>query len=243
MKWIWLAPLMLLGLLLAVVTVILLLRIGVSLRYDGHSVQIRARAGFLRILVYPRPDKKPGKRRRKKSPPDTDTETEPVKQADAAGDPAASPKAHVKAEEDTKQGAVKLKVLSSKSKAAKPKTTLSVELICAYARFALHAGGRVLRGLRVDMLRLYAGIGGRDASSVALSYGGAAAAVSSLLPLMESVLRIKKKDIFVEALFDRDTAEVTGEIVITAVVGRLALIALSIYREYLKLNDKKAVGK
>lgn len=243
MKWIWLAPLMLLGLLLAVVTVILLLRIGVSIQYDGHAVQIRARAGFLRILVYPRPDKKPRRRRKKKSTPDTNTETEPVKQTEATGDPEAPPKAHVKAEDDTKQGAVKRKALSPKNKAAEPKTTLSVELICAYARFALHAGGRVLRGLRVDMLRLYAGIGGRDASAVALSYGGAAAAVSSLLPLMESVLRIKKKDIFVEALFDRDTAEVTGEIEITAVVGRLALIALSIYREYLKLNDKKAVGK
>lgn len=244
MKWIWLAPLMLLALLLAVVAVILLLRVGVSVRYDGHSVQVRVRAGFVRILVYPRPKKKPGLRNRKKLAHDPDTQTEQAKPDEAAADvSAAMSKPDIKTEKNSKQVAVKLKTLSQKSKLAKPDSRLSVEMICAYARFALHVGGRVMHGLRVDMLRLYAGIGGRDASAVALSYGGAAAAVSSLLPMMESVLRIKKKDIFVEALFDRDTSKLTGEIEITAVVGRLGLIALSIYREYLKLNDKKAVEK
>lgn len=243
MKWIWLAPLLLLGLLLAVVAVILLLRIGVSARYDGHSVQIRARAGFARILVYPRLKKKPGRRHRKNAAPDLDAQPEReklIEVATEASEPITKPKKH---EEPLKQSAVKLKGLSHKSKVANPNAKLSVEMICAYARFALHTGGRMLRGLRVDILRLYVGVGGRDARAVAISYGGAAAAVSSLLPMMESVLRIKKKDIFVEALFDRDTTELTGEIEITAVVGRLALIALSIYREYLKLNNKKAVEK
>lgn len=244
MKWIWLAPLLLIGLLLALLTVLLLLRVGIVVQYDEVALRIRVRAGLIRFTVFPRPHKKRKRRKKQKEAGDTPAESLMPEAEDMplqSTEEAEQDNVPIQSEKPVISKTVKQKNFSEKMKNKTEKQKISVHQICEYARFGVQAGGRMMRGLRVDKLCFYAGIGGGDARMVALSYGAAAAAVSSVLPLLESVLRIRKKDIFVEACFDQPVSQLKAELEVTAVVGRVLLIALSLYREYLKLIQKKAV--
>ncbi len=226
MKWIFLAPLILLGVLLALVCIVLLLRVGVRLVYRDGQPGIWVKVSIFSIRVFPHKPRRKKKRRKENG------------QAAGRGAPPQQAKTHSPdAETQRPEPAKTTKETPRQDKAEKPGP--SVETLCAYARFAMDAGGRVMRGLRVDKLWLRADIGTPDAAKTALAYGGASAAVANLWPLAESILDIRKKDIFLNACFEKETSTIEGEIVITALVGRMALIGLRILKQYSKL--KKAV--
>ena len=82
-----------------------------------------------------------------------------------------------------------------KADKSKAKNKLTVDALCQYAKLGLSACGALIRGLRVDLLRLYAVIHSEDAAQTAIQYGAACAAVTGILPVLDSTLRIKKKDI------------------------------------------------
>ena len=118
---------------------------------------------------------------------------------------------------------------------------IDLETICAYVRFGFDAAGRLMQGLRVDKLWVKADIAADDAAKTALAYGGACAAVSNLLPLLDRALDLRRRDFTVNACFDKNRTELEGEVIITAMIGRMALIGLRIWTEFGKL--KKAVSK
>lgn len=231
MKWIFLAPLILLGILLALFCIVLLLRVGVRLVYRDGQPGVWIKAAVFSIRVFPRKPRRKKKRRKKNGPADGHIASPEKVKARPPGAETQRTKSPEKAKSDPQQDGRKDK------KEEKP--GLSVETLCAYARFAMDAGGRVMRGLRVDKLWLRADIGTPDAAKTALAYGSAAAAVSNLWPLAESVLDIRKKDIFLNACFEKERSTIEGEVVITALVGRMVLIGLGILKQYSKL--KKAV--
>lgn len=229
MKWILLAPLLLLGVLLGVFLLAMLLRAGVGAAYRGGELRVWIKIWWLRIHVFPRRKKKRrrSKQRGRRKKTSKRAKSPPKKQAPLPDTPKPAENWHHPADHPPDRGAVQ------------DEAGLSVEAVCAYARFFVDSAKRMLRGLRVDKLWLRADIGTPDAAQTAIAYGSAAAAVSNLWPLLDHLLDIRKKDIWLNACFDSKKTTIEGEVVITAMVGRMALIGLRVFREYTK--TKKAV--
>lgn len=226
MKWILLAPLMLLGTLLALGLLVMLLRVGAGASYRNGQPRIWVKIWFVNIQLYPR-----RKRRKRKK-------DKRGKQKVAKSKKAQRPNAGI--QEDSQPGLGRQQPSPQKQvKPAAGRQGPTVEEICTYMRFGIDAGGQLLRGLRIDKLYLRADIGTPDAAQTALAYGGASAAVSNLWPLMENLFTIRKKDIFLNACFEQEQTAIEGEIVMTAMVGRMAIIGLRIFRQFTKM--KKAV--
>lgn len=122
-------------------------------------------------------------------------------------------------------------------KEKKPGSKLTLEALCRYARLGLRALGALVRGLRVDLLRCYAVIHEEDAAQTAVNYGTACAAVTGILPVLESVLRIKEKDIQVDVDF-RGEGRLLLDLRITAAVGRLLAIGLVYVFKFILLQRK-----
>ncbi len=221
MKWLVLAPLILLGILAFLLLAALLLRVGVCALYRGGQPEVWAKAAFVNIRLFPR---KP-RRAKKKGGARAQKSAQPPAAAAGRG-------AKQRAEPSPKDA-------PGSAGASPPAQPLSVERLCAYAKLFVDAGGRLARGLRVDKLWLRADIGTPDAAKTAMAYGGAAAAVSALWPLLERRLDIRKKDIYLNACFDKEQTDIEGEVILTAMVWRVVIIVLRFLKQYKKL--KKAV--
>ena len=108
---------------------------------------------------------------------------------------------------------------------------------------ALSFLGSLRRKLRVKRLELDLTLAADDPCDLAVSYGKAWAAVGNLMPLLERMFVIKKRNVQVHCDFLADTTRVFLRLDITVTVGRaLGLVAkygVLALREYLKL--KKAV--
>lgn len=230
MKWILLAPLMLIGTLLALGLLVMLLRVGAGASYRNGQPSVWVKIWFVNIQLYPR-----RKRRKRKK-------DKRGKQKVAKSKKAQRPNARVQESSQSVSGRHQPSPQKQAKPAAQPaagRQGPAVEEICTYMRFGIDAGGQLLRGLCIDKLYLRADIGTPDAAKTALAYGGASAAVSNLWPLMESLFTIRKRDIFLNACFEQEQTTIEGEIVITAMVGRMAIIGLRIFRQFTKM--KKAV--
>ena len=123
----------------------------------------------------------------------------------------------------------------SAPKAEKPKPT--VHALCQYAKLGLSAFGALIRGLRVDLLRLYAVIHSEDAAQTAIQYGAACAAVTGILPVLDSTLRIQKKDIQIDAGF-QGQGSLLLDLQITAAIGRLLAIGFVYVWKFILLQRK-----
>ena len=123
----------------------------------------------------------------------------------------------------------------SAPKAEKPKPT--VHALCQYAKLGLSALGALIRGLRVDRLRLYAVIHSEDAAQTAIQYGAACAAVTGILPVLDSTLRIQKKDIQIDAGF-QGQGSLLLDLQITAAIGRLLAIGFVYVWKFILLQRK-----
>ena len=232
MKWLLIVPAIVLGALLALFVLVMLLRVGVRVLYSNQALQVWVQAGPARFRVFPLKKKQAGKSKKPKSrkKPDKSGRKAPDDRRERA--PSAP---------DKQQPPSPAPGQESKPPSPDGGPGVDVQTVCAYVRFGLDAAGRVARGLRVDKLRLKADIAAGDAAKTALAYGGACAAVSNLLPLVESTLDVRKRDLSVNACFEKNKTEVEGEIIVTTMVGRMALIGLRILIEFGKL--KKAVSK
>ena len=123
----------------------------------------------------------------------------------------------------------------SAPKSEKPKPT--VHALCQYAKLGLSAFGALIRGLRVDLLRLYAVIHSEDAAQTAIQYGAACAAVTGILPVLDSTLRIQKKDIQIDAGF-QGQGSLLLDLQITAAIGRLLAIGFVYVWKFILLQRK-----
>jgi len=87
---------------------------------------------------------------------------------------------------------------------------------------------------------------GGDPCDLAVNYGRAWAAVGNLLPRLERVLIIKKRDIQIECDFTADSTLVTARLDLTITLGRLfAMVAVNGFRalkEFLKIKKKRKGG-
>ncbi len=235
MKWLLFGILGLLG----IVLVFLIVPVGAILIYDNGNPSAFVRVFGIRFKLYP---PRPKKIKKAKAPKE-DKGGAPAKAPGAAKDtsetqraekPPASPESKKSASADKKSKKGKPSVLDSF------KGKLSVEDISKYLRFALDSAKRVLNGIWMPIFELRAVIGLEDAANTALAYGGAWAAVSTLLPPLEECFHIRRKEIDINASFEGQES-LFVKLEVNAILLRLLIAGIIIYRAFKKLIDNKAV--
>ncbi len=102
------------------------------------------------------------------------------------------------------------------------------------------------RKLRVNHLEMKLILAGSDPSDLAENYGKAWAALGNMMPLLENVFVIKKRDLEVECDFLADSTLITARLDITITVGRvlslLIVQGIPALKEFLKLMKKRKGG-
>lgn len=106
--------------------------------------------------------------------------------------------------------------------------------------------GEFRRKLRLDNLELKLILGGGDPDDLAVNYGKAWAAVGNLMPQLERIFVIRKRDIEVECDFMADQTLVIARVQVTITIGRLLAVLVRYgirgVREYLKIMNKRKGG-
>ena len=106
--------------------------------------------------------------------------------------------------------------------------------------------GEFRRKLRLDNLELKLILGGGDPDDLAVNYGKAWAAVGNLMPQLERVFVIRKRNIEVECDFMAEQTLLIARVRVTITIGRLlaTLVRYGIrgMREYLKITNKRKGG-
>lgn len=106
--------------------------------------------------------------------------------------------------------------------------------------------GEFRRKLVIERLEMKLTLAGDDPCDLACNYGRAWAALGNLLPLLERVFRIKKRNLWVACDFCAEQTTVFAHLDVVISVGRLLWIvvvyAIRILREYLKLKNLRKGG-
>lgn len=106
--------------------------------------------------------------------------------------------------------------------------------------------GSFRRKLRVKRLELNYVMAGGDPCDLALNYGKAWTAVGNIMPLLERIFVIKKRNIQVQCDFAEVAARISARLEITITIGRVVGIAVKYgvkaLREFLKIKNKNKGG-
>ena len=113
-------------------------------------------------------------------------------------------------------------------------------------KVALNFLGAFRRKLRVNRLELKLILAEGDPCDLAVNYGRAWAAVGNLMPRLERLFVIKKRDVEVECDFTASETLVIARLYLTVTLGRLLGLAI-VYviralKEFLKLQKKRKGG-
>ena len=215
---------------LGVVVLLAVLPLGVSVRYNSEGPLVRVILGPVKITVFPLPKKKKKDKKSKKKP-QTEQTTE---QAEAKAPPP---------EPDPQNPAPPPKPKEPKAKGEKGGSLLDfLPLVKLVFRFL----GDFRRKLRVNVLELKLIMAGGDPAKLAINYGKAWAAVGNLLPQLERIFVIKKRDIEVECDFTASETLVIARLDLTITLGRLLALVFSYAVRaliaYLKIQKKRKGG-
>lgn len=207
---------------LGILTLLAILPLGVSVKYDEDGAVVKLIAGPVKITLFPREkkDKKPNKEKPKDEQPKQEQQTSPEKQAQPAKQP------------EEKQPA--------------PKKGGSIKDFLPLVRIALDMLDAFRRRLRVNMLELKIVMAADDPCDLAVNYGRAWAAVGNLMPRLERVFVIKKRNIEVECDFETTETLVTARLDLTITLGRI-LATVVVYGvkalvEFFKIKNKRKGG-
>ena len=211
---------------LGIVVLLAILPLGASVKYDADGPLVKLIAGPVKITLFPRP-KKPKKEKKPKEPKKTPEKKE--KPAPAA------PK------EPAKEQPAATPEKPEKKKSGGPVTDFLPLL-----KVALDLLNDFRRKLRVNRLEVKLVMAGGDPCDLAMNYGKAWAAIGNLMPRLEKVLVIKKRDIDVECDFTASQTTVYARLDLTITLGRILAIAV-VYGvraivEFLKIKNKRKGG-
>ena len=205
---------------LGILVLLAILPLGASVQYDADGPLVKLIAGPVRIKLFPR-SKKPKKEKK-------------PKEAKAEQKPAAKKKSTRKKTEETKAE-------PEKKKSGGPVTDFLPLL-----KVALDLLNDFRRKLRVNRLEAKVVMAGGDPCDLAINYGRAWTAIGNLMPRLEEVLVIKKRDIDVECDFTASETTVYVRLDLTITLGRILAIAV-VYGfravvELIKINNKRKGG-
>ena len=200
----------------AVLLALAILPLGIHVRYNEAGFLLRVIAGPLKITVFPR-KKKPKKQKAKQKKQNAEKSPEST---DSGDNPPQPPKPLPEPKE--KGGSL----------------TRFLPLI----RLGLKFLGDFRRKLRVDNLCLRLILAGDDPCDLAVNYGRVWAAASNLLPQLERLFVIKKRNIQVECDFTAEEISVIAHMDITITLGRLLTLAviygIRVLFEFLSMKRK-----
>ena len=214
---------------LGVLLLLGILPLGASVKYDADGPLVKVIAGPIRITVFPR-DKKPKKEKKKteQAPEKTEpVEEKPQKAAESAPKKEKTAKSAPKEEPEKKSGGPITDFL--------PLLKVALDLLNDFRR-----------KLRVNRLEVKLVMAGGDPCDLAMNYGKAWTAIGNLLPRLEKVLVIKKRDIDVACDFIASKTTIYARLDLTITLGRILAIAV-IYGfravvEFIKIKNKRKGG-
>ena len=206
-----------------------ILPLGVSVKYDEDGAVVKVIAGPVKITLFPRPKKDKKEKKQKK------TDTEPPKEPEKQADPA-------KTEQPVKEPSSKAEKKEKPAKKSGGPITDFLPLV----QIALDMLGAFRRRLRLNLLELKLIMAADDPCDLAVNYGRAWAAVGNLMPRLERVFVIKKRNIEVECDFESSQTIVIARLDLTITLGRIIATAV-VYGvkaliEFLKIKNKRKGG-
>lgn len=205
---------------LAVLVLLASLPLGVSVKYDSGGPLVRLLAGPGKLTLYPRPKKKP---KPEKKAPEKPAKPEKPKQEEP------------KPPQPPKEEAPKPKEKGGRALDFLPLVKTALDLL-----------GDFRRKLRVKNLELKLILAGNDPCDLAVNYGRANVAMGNLLPQLERLFVIKKRDIQVECDFTASETLVIARLDVTITLGRLLSLGvwygLRALKEFLTIKKKRKGG-
>lgn len=211
---------------LGVIFFLAVLPLGVSVKYDSGGLLVKVSLGPVRLTVYPRPQKEKKEKKKKEKEP-TPEQVQQTKEEAELPKPPQPPKQENTRKEDQEKGGSLLDFL--------PLVKVALDLL-----------GDLRRKLRVKRLDLKLIMAGGDPCDLAVNYGRAWAAVGNLMPQLERLFVIKKRDVEVECDFTASETLVIARVDLTITLGRTLVLA-AVYgfravKEYLNLQKKRKGG-
>ncbi len=208
---------------LGVLTLLAILPLGVSVKYNVEGPLVRLILGPVKLTVVPGKKKQKADKKEDKPKGKPKKEKEP-KPKQIGADKPAQPE---KQEEKKEQGGSLLDFLP---------------LVKELFRFL----GDFRRKLRLDVLELKLIMAADDPCDLAVNYGRAWAAVGNLLPKLEQWFVIKKRDIEVECDFTAEETKVIARLDLTITLGRLVAavcrFGFRVLKEFIKIYNKRKGG-
>ena len=205
---------------LSIFFLLAILPLGVSVRYNSEGALVRILAGPLKITVFPLPKKEKKEKKKPEKKKETPSEEESLPQ------PPQPPKQE-KSKKDKEKGGSLLDFL--------PLVKLALDLI-----------GDFGRKLRLNVLELKLILAADDPCDLAVNYGRAWAAVGNLVPMLERIFVIKKRNVEVECDFTASESLVIARLDITITLGRLLALAvvygIRAVKEFLTIQKKRKGG-
>ena len=184
----------------AILLALAVLPLGVRIRYNDAGFVLKVIAGPLKITVFPR-KKKPKKQK----------DRQRKQKAAGTAEPAAS-------EEKPPQ--------PPKIQPEKKEKGGSLTKFLPLVKLGLKFLGDFRRKLRLDNLYLRLILAGDDPCDLAVNYGRIWAAVGNLMPQLERLFVIKKRDIQVECDFTAAETTVVAHLDISITLGRLLALVI-----------------
>lgn len=244
--------LLILGGLLAFVILLLLLVLflpaSVRLCLRGEDFSCRIGLGPISFQIWPLKQKKPRKQKKKQREHKEEKRAPDPPQAEKTAPQA--PKAEAAPQkEPTAQKKPPSKNRASKNPLKKGLQGISFSDITLaqwmdYLHLAVEAMGRICRAIVIRRFKVHFTIATEDAAKTAMLFGASAAAVNLTLPWVEERIRIKKKDVFVQAAFDQTKPYIEADILVTAILFKFLIAGLRIFKKFKILqsqNNSKAV--
>lgn len=192
--------------------------LGIRVRYGEASFEARVIAGPVKVTLFPR-------KKRKKKPKTTDSSEKTTEETTKASSEKKRPKAETteKDEPGMQSGG-------------------SLERFVPWIRLGLDFLGDLQRKIRLDNLYLHVVLAGDDPCDLAVNYGRAWAVVGDLLPKLEQVFVIGKRDIQVNCDFAAEKITVAARGDMTITLGRTLCLGVIYGIRALKIILKRKGG-
>ena len=209
---------------LGVVVLLAVLPLGVNVNYDSRGPLIRIIAGPVKITVFPLPKKEKKEKKNKNSGKKAASKAADSEEPQPPKPP--TPPKQEKKPTETKGG--------------------SIMDFLPLVKLVFQFLGDFRRKLRLDNLYLRLIMAADDPCDLAVNYGRAWAAVGNLMPRLEKIFVIRKRDIEVECDFTASETLVTVRLDVTITLGRLLGLlfgyAVRALIQFLKIKKKRKGG-
>ena len=206
------------GVFFVCLVVLALLPLGIRGSYDQTGFTVRVIAGPVKITLFPR-------KNRKRKPKTADSSEKTT-------------------EETTKAPSEKKRPETETTEKDEPgmQSGGSLERFVPWIRLALDFLGALRRKIRLDNLYLHVVLAGDDPCDLAVNYGRAWAVVGDLLPKLERVFVIGKRDIQVNCDFAAEKITVAARGDMTITLGRTLCLGVIYGIRALKIILKRKGG-